>query len=245
MNDAGSSIDFIHMDDDLLVANKPPGLLCVPGRGADKQDCLSERVRWHFADALVVHRLDMATSGLVLMARGSAMQKQLSLAFAAQQVTKHYEAVVQGDMRPQANAEPTGALHWHVIDLPIGFNWADRPKRRIDWEHGKPSRTRWRVLPCTGPAGSSGSNHTAVCTRLELAPLTGRTHQLRLHLQASGHAIVGDLLYGDATANDTRTARSTYPSNMTAPRMLLHATRLELRHPGTGKTLELHSAAPF
>lgn len=207
-------ITIVHEDSALVVVDKPSGMLCVPGRGPDKADCLASRVQAVYSDALVVHRLDMATSGLVVFARGQTAQSRLSVFFRDRQIGKRYLAVVAGRV-PANDGE---------IDLPIGTDWPNRPRRRIDRETGKPSLTRYRVL---------GSDARAAQSRLELEPVTGRTHQLRLHLQAIGHPIVGDLLYADG------------PVATAAPRLLLHATRLELAHPLTGEALALTSPAPF
>ena len=207
----------LFQDEDLLVLDKPAGLLCVPGRGPDKSDCLSQRAQQHWPDALIVHRLDQATSGLVLMARSPAVQRALSAAFAERQVHKRYQAVVHGTLQNGAGTQEDSG--WATIDLPIAADWERRPLRVIDTEHGKPSQTQWRVL-------SAGANST----RLELAPLTGRTHQLRVHLAALGHPILGDALYGDPA---------------TAPRLLLHATRLALDHPRTGERLQFFSPPDF
>lgn len=207
---------LIHLDDALLVLDKPAGLLCVPGKGENKQDCLSSRVQQHFADARVVHRLDMATSGLLVMARGANVQRSLNEAFAARQVHKRYVAVVDGLLEPPDT-------DWAVIDLPILQDWPNRPRRIID-QQGKPSVTRWRVLAQDAIA------HT---TRLELEPVSGRSHQLRVHLQALQHTILGDALYGTPT------------SQAKAERLLLHATRLELSHPVSGQAMVFSSAPPF
>jgi len=216
-----SSFDDItlrHADDSLLVLDKPAGLLSVPGRGPDKQDSLSARVQRHFADALIVHRLDMATSGLLLMARGAAMQRSLSIAFASREVHKRYVAVVVGHMAtPDASGE---------IDFPLLADWPRRPLQKVDLR-GKPSLTRWRVLAHEHDAAGRPQ------TRLELEPVTGRSHQLRVHLQALGHAIVGDTLYASAEVQ----ARS--------PRLLLHASEIVLQHPLTGQALSLGSPPPF
>lgn len=201
----------LHADADLLVLVKPSGLLCVPGRGPDKQDCLSARVQCCWPEALIVHRLDQATSGLVLMARNLATQRALSTAFAERRIHKSYQAVVQGLWTP-----PDMRSAWQLIDLPIAADWEHRPLRVIDSVHGKPSQTRWRVL---------AANTAAQTTQVELEPLTGRTHQLRVHLAACGHPILGDALYADAAT----LARS--------PRLLLHATALGLVHPVTGQPL--------
>lgn len=211
-------IALIHEDPQLLVLDKPAGLLCVPGRGEDKQDCLSARVQRRWPEALVVHRLDMATSGLVLMARDLATQRALGDAFAARQVWKRYEAVVDG----RADEK-----HWQAIDAPMMADWPRRPLQKID-AAGKPSLTRWRTLGLRpGPAEGEWASH------LLLEPYTGRSHQLRLHLAHIGHPILGDALYGDARVQ----AR--------APRLLLHATVLQLRHPATGEALRFESPAPF
>lgn len=215
-----STVPFAHHEDaHLLVLEKPAGLLCVPGRGADKQDCLSARALARWPDALVVHRLDMATSGLVLMARDAATQRALGDAFASRDVDKCYEAIVDGV--PSATA--TDAEGWSTIDAPIAPDWPRRPLRMID-ATGKPSLTQWRVLVPLSERGAS---------RLRLVPLTGRTHQLRLHLASIGHPILGDALYGDDAVRER------------APRLLLHAVRLALRHPVTGEPLRFESPAPF
>ena len=198
----------LHADDALLVLAKPAGLLSVPGRGADKQDCVSARAQQQWPGALVVHRLDMSTSGLLLMARTPEVQRALSHAFAEREVEKRYQAIVQGCMEPPKN--PDG---WGDIELPIAADWERRPLRVIDHASGKPSHTRWRVL---------FTDKAAQTTRVELSPITGRTHQLRVHLAAIGHAILGDALYADAATQ----AR--------APRLLLHATRLAFAHPTSG-----------
>jgi tRNA pseudouridine32 synthase/23S rRNA pseudouridine746 synthase len=211
--------DLVHADAGLLVLNKPAGLLSVPGRGADKQDCLSTRVQQHYPDALVVHRLDMATSGLLLMARSISIQRALGALFERRQVAKRYLAVVDGDLKDAPDTDG-----WGLIDLPIAVDWPRRPLRVIDAEHGKASQTRWRVLAHDAAANS---------TRLELAPLTGRSHQLRVHLQAIGHPILGDRLYG----SDAVPAR--------APRLLLHASRLQFAHPVSAEMLAFESAPAF
>lgn len=188
-------VRFVHQDQHLLLADKPAGLLCVPGRGPEGADCLAARVQAVCPDALVVHRLDMATSGLVLFGRGPAMQRALSIAFAERRVHKRYEAVVAGLLADDAGD----------IALPLAADWPNRPRQRVDPVAGKPSHTRWRVLARDAAAGT---------TRLALQPLTGRTHQLRLHLAAIGHPILGDTLYAPP------------PLDSAAPRLLLHACHL-------------------
>ena len=216
----------MYADEHLLVFEKPSGLLSVPGRGADKQDCLAARAQRLYPDALVVHRLDMATSGLFLMARGAAMQRRLSQAFAQRAVGKRYVAVVAGRLEAACAMDAQG---WGLIDLPLAADWPNRPRRIVDRERGKPSQTRWRVmLPPTPGEGWGGGT-----TRVELEPLTGRSHQLRVHLQALGHPILGDALYAPPEVQAA------------SPRLLLHATGLRLSHPVTGEALALESASPF
>lgn len=232
-------LEVRYADAALLVLNKPAGLLSVPGRGADKQDCLASRVQALYPDALVVHRLDMATSGLLLMARGPAMQRALSQAFAAQQVAKRYVAVVAGELVP-APGQAARAPDWQVVNLPIAADWANRPLRKIDPANGKPSVTRWRVLGVQRWRVLSAADprvpheHAAISTtRIELEPLTGRTHQLRLHMQALGQPILGDTLYAPAAVQAL------------SPRLLLHASSLALAHPVSGHWLEFSLPAAF
>ncbi|WP_394755417.1 pseudouridine synthase [Rhodoferax sp.] len=210
-------LKVLYADELLLVLDKPAGLLSVPGRGEYKQDCLSARAQARYPDALVVHRLDMATSGLMVMARGIAAQRTLSGAFASRSVNKRYVAVVDGQLAPSLQT-------WDVIDLPIIVDWPERPRRIIDHQRGKPSLTHWRVL---------SHNLSDGTTRVELEPVTGRSHQLRVHLLALGHAIVGDSLYASPRVQAM------------ADRLLLHACSLELCHPGSAQTMRFVSTAPF
>lgn len=209
-------VTVVHADAHVLVVEKPAGMLSVPGRGPDKCDCLSLRVQQLYADALIVHRLDMATSGLMLMARGAKAQSTLSKAFAARQVHKRYQALVHGRLDPDTE-------HWHAIDLPIAPDWPNRPLRIVCALTGKPSLSRWRFQ----------AQVDETITRLELEPVTGRSHQLRVHLQAIGHAIVGDALY---------TLDGKPP---VANRLMLHATQIAFVHPVTGCALQFTSAAAF
>jgi tRNA pseudouridine32 synthase/23S rRNA pseudouridine746 synthase len=212
MNASVAPLPLVHADAALVCIDKPAGLRSVPGRGEHKRDCAALRVQAAFADALVVHRLDEATSGLLLFARGAAMQRALSTVFAERRVDKRYVAVVHGCMAGDRGE----------IDLPLAADWPNRPRQQVDHARGKPSLTRWRVLE-RGDA----------TTRLELEPLTGRSHQLRVHLQAIGHAIVGDPLYASSDGGNA------------ARRLLLHACALTFAHPLGGAALALHSAAPF
>ncbi len=201
-------LEILFQDEHLLIVNKPAGLLSVPGRGEDKQDCLSARIQKRFPDALVVHRLDMATSGLMVFARGEAMQRELSRMFREREVTKRYVALVAGVLENEVGE----------IDFPLIVDWPNRPKSKVDHDSGKPSLTRYRLLGIED--GDS---------RVELEPLTGRTHQLRLHLASIGHPIIGDTLY------DGRKAE----------RLMLHATLLAFDHPIIAKPLYFESDAPY
>lgn len=213
------ALPLVYGDGHLLVVDKPAGLLSVPGRGADKQDCVAARVRREHPDALVVHRLDMATSGLLLMARGPAMQRALGRAFERRRVAKRYVALIAGRLAP-----PAAGDGWGCIDLPLAADWPNRPRQVVDAVHGRPSRTRWRVL---------GYDAARDATRVELEPVTGRSHQLRVHLLALGHPVLGDPLYAPPAERGR------------APRLLLHASVLELSHPATGEPLRWCSAVPF
>jgi len=213
-----AGLQLLHADEALVAVDKPAGMLSVPGRGADKADCAAARVQQAFPDALIVHRLDMGTSGILVFGRGAAAQRALSIAFAERRVSKRYVAVVAG--APEADQGS--------IELPLICDWPNRPRQMVSLEHGKPSLTRWRVLarlpgePCT--------------TRLELEPLTGRSHQLRVHLQAIGHPILGDELYAPPGVQAMAT------------RLMLHAERLTLPHPvqpAGSPLVDLHSPCPF
>jgi tRNA pseudouridine32 synthase/23S rRNA pseudouridine746 synthase len=211
---SGQDFTLIHADHALLVVNKLSGLLSVPGRGEDKQDCLVRRVQTGYPDALIVHRLDLDTSGLLVLARGKAMHRRLSMMFQDRQVEKRYVAVVDGELAP-AEGE---------VNLPLIVDWPNRPRHIVDFATGKPSLTRYRVL-------SHDSDRQ--CSRVELTPETGRTHQLRVHMQALGHPILGDSLY----AHDIARAK--------ASRLLLHAEYLAFAHPENGEPLNFTCPADF
>lgn len=199
-----------HIDDALLVAEKPAGLLSVPGRLPENQDCLVSRLQARHADVLTVHRLDQVTSGLMLYARGREVQAALSTQFEQRRVGKRYEAVVEGMIEDDGGE----------IALPLVCDWPNRPKQKVDHAHGKPALTRWRVLAREAAARR---------TRVELEPVTGRSHQLRLHMASLGYPIVGDVLYGAAAA----------------ARVHLHACRLAFVHPLTGEAMAFASPCPF
>jgi tRNA pseudouridine32 synthase / 23S rRNA pseudouridine746 synthase len=203
-------VELLHVDDACIVAVKPAGLLSVPGRGADKADCLIARVQADYPDALIVHRLDQATSGLMVLARGKDNERHLSKQFQARTVAKHYIAQVSGLMAQDAGD----------IDLPLIADWPRRPLQMVDHAIGKPSQTHYEVL---------ARDEAQQTTRVQLTPHTGRTHQLRVHLLAIGHPIVGDALYGGQEAS----------------RLMLHAAFLQCTHPQTGEALAFTHPADF
>jgi tRNA pseudouridine32 synthase / 23S rRNA pseudouridine746 synthase len=214
-----AQIEIIHHDDALLVVRKPAGLLSVPGRGPALQDCVAARVCAVWPDALVVHRLDMATSGLLLMARGLPAQRALGRAFERREVSKQYTAVVAGSPPGEAGS----------VDLPLRCDWPNRPRQMVDLAMGRPALTHWRRSADTDGETPSGIDRT----RLVLEPVTGRSHQLRVHLWALGHPILGDALYAPEAVRGMAT------------RLLLHASRIALAHPVNGQPCVFEDAPPF
>ncbi|SFN71439.1 tRNA pseudouridine32 synthase / 23S rRNA pseudouridine746 synthase [Formivibrio citricus] len=210
---AHAGLEILYRDDVMLVLDKPSGLLSVPGKGEDKADCLASRVQAEYSDALVVHRLDMSTSGILVMARGIDAQRALSRSFELRETQKRYVALVSGCLRGEG-----------VVDLPLITDWPNRPRQMVDFERGKKALTRYRAQEYDPVIDS---------TRVELEPVTGRSHQLRVHMLALGHPILGDDLYADAGARDK------------AERLLLHASYLSIPHPVTAQPLVFSSAAPF
>ena len=206
------SIKVHYRDDDILVVDKPTLLLSVPGRGPEKQDCLMSRLVAEYGEVLAVHRLDWETSGLMVVARNKAAHRELSHQFQQREVEKGYTAVVHGEVE-QRNGE---------VDLPLICDWPNRPRQKVDHEQGKPSLTRWELLEKGG--GKS---------RLRLRPVTGRSHQLRVHMLSMGHPILGDPLYAEGEALAM------------AERLLLHASQLSFRHPCSGEWMGFESIVPF
>lgn len=202
----------LFVDRHLLVYDKPAGLLSVPGRLPENKDSLALRAQADFPDALVVHRLDMATSGLMVLARGPEAQRALSMAFAERRVHKAYVAVVAGRV-----GHDTGE-----VDLPLIADWPNRPRQKVCHETGKPSLTRYHVL-----------SRMEAYSRVALEPVTGRSHQLRVHMMALGHPILGDEFYAPE------------PVLRLSPRLLLHAEHLSLPHPANGEVVRFHACVPF
>lgn len=202
---------ILHADDALVVVDKPAGLLSVPGRGEDKADCLIARLRARFPGVLLVHRLDLDTSGLIVFALSPQAQAHLGRQFEARSVDKRYVARVWG-----VPAETRGR-----IELPLIVDWPNRPRQKVCFETGRPARTDWRLIRAEGETA-----------RVQLKPRTGRSHQLRVHMQALGHPILGDSLYAEGAA-------------AAFPRLMLHAETLGLAHPETGARMSFRSPAPF
>ena len=234
-------LDLIYCDDSLLIVNKPAGLLSVPGRGTDKADSMTTRVQNEFPDALSVHRLDMSTSGLLLFARRENMHRLISRLFREHRVHKSYIAMVAGRMK----------ITEGEINLPLGADWPNRPRQKVDFTSGKSALTRYRLLENTEGSereirGKEIQENTknigylplpqyepdSVASRVELEPVTGRTHQLRVHMAAIGHPILGDMLYGGAASK-------------AAGRLMLHARVLSFVHPFSEMSQTLICEPPF
>ena len=202
---------IVHADQHLLVLNKPAGLLSVPGKGAHLADCLITRAQRVYPAALLVHRLDRDTSGLIVYALTKAAQRFLSLEFEERRVKKVYMARLWGLLEPK-----TG-----TVDLPLTVDWPNRPLQHVNHETGRPAQTDWRVV-----------RHEDGTTRVRLMPKTGRSHQLRVHMLALGHPILGDPFYATGPARDF-------------PRLMLHAESLKINHPDGGRGLTFSVPAPF
>ena len=201
---------IIFQDDDLLIVDKPAGLLSVPGR--ELPDSLQSRLKDLFPESLLVHRLDMATSGLMVFARNKAAQRHLGLQFERRHTTKSYQAMLAGHIEGDSGR----------INLPLFADWPNRPRQKVDWEWGKSSLTDWEIM-----------ERKETATRVALHPITGRSHQLRVHCWAIGHPILGDRIYAQDKVFDA------------APRLMLHAWKLGLRHPTGGAPVEFKSRCPF
>lgn len=202
---------ILHHDHEIVVVDKQAGILSVPGRGEDKADCLIDRLRGVFPTVLLVHRLDLDTSGVMVFGLTPHAQRNLSKQFEVRKTRKTYLARVAGRV-----AEKTG-----TVDLPLIVDWPNRPRQKVDHAEGRPAQTDWRVV-------KAGDDET----RIRLMPLTGRSHQLRVHMAEIGHPILGDPLYANGWAQDF-------------PRLMLHAESLRFKHPDTGLSMNFTAKAPF
>ena len=205
-------LDILYIDEHVLVVNKPSGLLSVPGKELKHWDSLELRVKAQYANSLLVHRLDMDTSGVIIFALNKSSQRSLNLQFEQRVVKKIYEARVFGNINKNNGS----------IDLPLIVDWPNRPLQKVDIKEGKDALTHWHVLKRERNA-----------TRVRLMPETGRTHQLRVHMMSIGHAILGDRFYGNAIEINL------------AKDLQLHAKKLVVNHPKSGKSLALISKVPF
>ncbi|ALU42948.1 RNA pseudouridine synthase [Pseudoalteromonas rubra] len=205
-------LDILHQDEHMLVLNKPSGLLSVPGKDPKHWDSVISRVNLVYPNAKIVHRLDMATSGVLCLAMNKAAHRFLSIQFQDRLTAKRYIARVHGHLQQTSGS----------VDLPLICDWPNRPKQMVCHETGKPSLTHFEVL-----------THEAHATRVKLTPITGRSHQLRVHMLSLGHPILGDRLYaqGEALA--------------AAPRLQLHAEMLQIRHPDSEDMMTFIAPVPF
>lgn len=202
---------ILHADHEILVVDKQAGLLSVPGKGPDKADCLIERLRRIYPEVLLVHRLDTDTSGVMVFALTPNAQRHLGLQFENRQTKKTYQARLWGELNPKEGR----------VDLPLCVDWPNRPRQHVNHEHGRPAQTDWRVM-----------RHEAGTTRVRLMPVTGRSHQLRVHMMELGHPILGDPLYAEGPAREFA-------------RLMLHAESLRLRHPDGGHHMSFSAPCPF
>ena len=210
-------LDIIYQDDDIVVINKGSGILSVPGRLPEHQDCLQNRIQRVLPTATIVHRLDMATSGIMIMALNKPAHVVISRQFEQRKTQKSYLARVFGSVEQDEGS----------VDLPLICDWPNRPKQKVDHENGKQSLTHYRVL------SRSNSTDEHASTLLELTPVTGRSHQLRVHMLALGHPILGDRLYAPELALTMRN------------RLQLHALQLSLFHPSTEQAISFNAPCPF
>jgi tRNA pseudouridine32 synthase/23S rRNA pseudouridine746 synthase len=204
-------LDILHADHEVVLVNKPAGLLSVPGKGEDLADCLIERLKGAFPSTLLVHRLDRDTSGVMIFAQTRHAQRHLGLQFEKRQTKKTYVARVWGELTPK-----TG-----TVDLPIIVDWENRPRQKICHETGRSAQTDWRVVRSDGRE-----------TRVRLMPKTGRSHQLRVHMLAMGHPILGDPFYAEGEAREYE-------------RLMLHSETLKFRHPDGGRGMRITAKCPF
>jgi len=205
-------LSVLYQDDDILVLNKQAGLLTVPGKAPEHFDSVIWRIQRALPTARIVHRLDMATSGIILLALHKPAQGNLGQQFEQRLVSKRYEAIVYGNV----------ATNEGEINLPLRCDWPNRPKQMVDHDGGKAAQTFYKVM-----------DRNANTTRVELVPITGRSHQLRVHMLALGHPILGDRLYGQPNAVHQ------------AKRLQLHATNLAFKHPRTGQSMQFDCSPAF
>ena len=225
-------LDIVFKDEDIVVLNKSSGLLSVPGRLPEHKDCLQNRIQRVLPTATIVHRLDMATSGIIIMALNKPAHVNISRQFEQRKTKKSYIARVFGHVK----------AHEGSVDLPLICDWPNRPKQKVDHENGKQSLTHYQVLSYSEQNSKNNSSEKTnsknvpsenESTLVELTPVTGRSHQLRVHMLALGHPILGDRLYAHEQALTV------------SPRLQLHARNLSLTHPVSGELLTFVAPCPF
>ena len=205
-------LHVLYQDEHIIVVNKPSGLLSVPGRLPEHNDSIMTRIQRDFPGAESVHRLDMSTSGVMVVALTKAAERELKRQFREREPSKTYIAQVWGQLLPDEG----------LVDLPLICDWPNRPKQKVCFETGKAAQTEWEVL-----------ERDAVSCRVQLKPITGRSHQLRVHMLAMGHPILGDNFYASPEAKAL------------ASRLLLHAERLTITHPVFGNSMTFRQPAEF
>jgi len=208
-----NGLEVLYLDEYLIIVNKPSGLLSVPGRGIEKSDCLLSRVKIEYPNADIVHRLDMPTSGIIIFSLQTDIQKSLSKLFEQRKINKQYIAKVHGELECSSG----------IINLPLIADWPNRPKQKVDFMSGKPSKTDYQLI-------STDSNTNSI---VKLLPITGRSHQLRVHMAALGNPILGDTLYGNDESSEA------------SSRLLLHAENISFIHPATDVEISINCPADF
>ena len=202
----------LHVDADILVVDKQSGLLSVPGKDPSLWDCVEYRARQTWPTAGMCHRLDKDTSGVLVLALNKRAHGFIGSQFEHRQTTKSYVARVAGIVEADSG----------LVDLPLATDWLNKPRQRVDYDNGRPAQTKWEVI-----------EREADATRLRLVPLTGRTHQLRVHMKAIGHVILGDAFYAEGEALAA------------ADRLQLHAAELGFTHPTTKEFMTFVAPTPF
>jgi tRNA pseudouridine32 synthase / 23S rRNA pseudouridine746 synthase len=205
-------LEVLHVDEDILVVNKQSGLLSVPGKDPALWDCVEYRARQTWPTAGMCHRLDKDTSGVLVMALNKRAHGRIGSQFEHRKTTKSYVARVAGVV-----SENQG-----LVDLPLATDWLNKPRQRVDFDHGRPAQTEWQVL-----------DREENATRMRLVPLTGRTHQLRVHMKAIGHVILGDAFYAEGA------------EFLAADRLQLHAAELGFTHPTSEQFITFVAPTPF
>jgi len=205
-------LEVMHVDGDILVVSKPSGLLSVPGKAEEHSDCLEARAKAAYPDARIVHRLDMDTSGVMVLAMNPVAHRHLGLQFERRKTAKSYIARVWGTMECERGE----------VDLPLRCDWPNRPKQMVCHEHGRNAVTDWQVQA-----------REIRATRVKLLPVTGRSHQLRVHMLVLGHPILGDRFYAEGEALSA------------ADRLQLHAKELTFHHPTGGERVTFSAECPF